>query len=89
VLEGVRSGLPFEAAFARAAGGVTLREEESAWSQSLGGPLRWLAWASAEWTVWILMTALVLMAWLLQRLRTRRILKRWEEEDRFEDPGGL
>jgi hypothetical protein len=84
VLAGVRSGLPFEEAFTRAAGGATLRDEERSWGDSLSGPLRWLAWASSTWTVWIVITVLVLLAWALRRVRTRRILQRWEEEDRFD-----
>lgn len=84
VLAGVREGLPFDAAFARAAGGDSLLDDERSWAASLRGPLRWMAWASSTWTLWAAITALVVLAWLLKRRRGRRVLERWEEEDRFD-----
>ncbi|MGH9866707.1 MAG: hypothetical protein ACREAA_00880 [Candidatus Polarisedimenticolia bacterium] len=81
VLEDLRAGASFEEAFAHATGGVSLREEEQAWAESMNGPLRWLAVAGESWALWLMLALLMITGWLVKRRRTRRILARWEEQE--------
>jgi hypothetical protein len=83
VLEGLRAGLDFEAAW-RAAAGMPLSEDESAWSASIRGRTRWAAILTSSATLWLIITLLVLLAWLIKKRRGSRVMEGWTEEDPFE-----
>ena len=83
VLAGLREGLGFETAYARAAG-VTLRHDEAEWAATMRGRSRWVAIVTSSFTLWLTITLLATLAWLRKRRRTRMTMERWTEEDPFE-----
>jgi len=83
VLAGLREGLDFEAAWARGASGVTLGQDERAWSISLQGRMRWIAVLTSTFTLWTAITLLVVLAYLWKRRRDRRLMEAWEEDEPF------
>lgn len=83
VLAGLRRGLDFETAW-RAAAGAALSADESAWSASIRGRTRWAAILTSTATLWLLITLMVLIAWLIKRRRGTRVMEAWTEEDPLE-----
>ncbi len=83
VLAGLREGLDFETAYARAAG-TTLEADAAAWSSSIRGRNRWLALLTSSITLWMGITLLATLAYLWKKRRSRKILERWEAEDPFD-----
>ncbi|HET9480322.1 MAG TPA: hypothetical protein VFP98_01070 [Candidatus Polarisedimenticolia bacterium] len=77
VLQGLREGLDFEAAWARATG-VPLAQEEAAWAETIRGRSRWISIVTSSFVLWAAMTLLFLMAWWLKRRRARRVIEQWE-----------
>jgi hypothetical protein len=89
VLAGLRDGLDFEAAWARAAkaaggAGGRLDQDERAWSVSLRGRMRWIAVLTSTFTLWTAITLLVVLAYLWKRRRGRRLMERWTEDEPFD-----
>jgi len=82
VLGGVRAGLPFEAAYLRAAR-VPLAVDEAAWFVEIHGRLRWAVILGSSFTLWMAITGLVLLAWLRKKRRSRRLLETWQEDEPF------
>ncbi len=80
VLAGLRSGLDFETAWARAAGS-SLARDEAAWSAHLRGATRWIGVVSSTFVLWMGITLLVVAAFLWKRWRTRRTLDAWRLEE--------
>ena len=92
LLTGLRSGIPFDPAFQQASG-VSLGAAEHAWAHDLNLPWIWLVRAGSSYTVWMVATVLILIAYGVKRVRSRRLLERWsaeEEPERFGRrwPGG-
>lgn len=83
LLAGLRAGLGFETAYARAAG-VPLRVDEQAWAASMRGRSRWVAIITSSFTLWATITLLATLAYLRKRRRTRQTMERWAEEDPFD-----
>jgi len=86
LLSGMRDGLGFEAAF-RKASGVTYGEAEAAWARDLNLPWIWVVRAGSSYTLWLGATLLMLLAWAVKRMRDRRVLARWREEEEPSFPG--
>jgi len=77
---GMRSGADFESAFS-AASGTTIRDAESAWARELNLPWIWLVRIGSSYTIWMIATLLVLVAYLVKRSRSRRTLDRWSDDE--------
>ncbi|HEY3174534.1 MAG TPA: hypothetical protein VGK94_02100 [Candidatus Polarisedimenticolia bacterium] len=82
VLRGLRRGLDFENAWSEAADGPLSRDERE-WSEQVRGGTRWAAIITSSATLWLAITLMVLLAWLLKRRRSARVLERWSEEDPY------
>ena len=82
VMAGLRQGLDFETAWQRSAG-VSLASTEEAWATEIRGRTRWAAILTSTATLWLVITLLVLLAWLLKKRRAARVIERWEREDPF------
>jgi hypothetical protein len=80
LLTGLRSNLSFDDAFKQASG-VPLDLAESAWARDLNLPWIWVVRAGSSYTVWLVATALILIAYAVKRARSRRVLERWSEEE--------
>ncbi|MFQ5700378.1 MAG: peptidase MA family metallohydrolase [Acidobacteriota bacterium] len=80
VLAGLRAGLGFQQAYARATG-TTLRMDEARWASSRRGMRRWMAIMTSPLTLWSVITFLFLLAYGAKKLRSRRLMRRWQEDD--------
>ncbi|MBI3450904.1 MAG: hypothetical protein HY049_18565 [Acidobacteria bacterium] len=80
LLAGMRSGRDFDAAFA-AASGVSVRSAEAAWAHELNLPWIWLVRVGSSYTIWMVATLLVLVAYLVKRYRSRKTLDRWSDDE--------
>jgi hypothetical protein len=80
ILAGVRGGADFETAF-RDASGVDLATAERAWASDLRMPWIWVVRIGSSYTLWLGITALILLAYLLKRARSRRTMDRWRREE--------
>jgi len=76
----LRRGAPFDAAF-RASAGVGLDSAESAWARDLNLPWIWVVRLGSSFTVWMIATLLMLIAWAVKRARDRRMMERWQDEE--------
>lgn len=85
VLAGVGRGAPFPQAFHQATG-TTLPAAEAAFRESFAGWTRWVPFLTSSIALWMLVTALALVAIWRRRRRDAELRERWAEE---EDPGGL
>jgi hypothetical protein len=83
VLAGLREGLDFSEAYARAAG-TTLELDERAWASSMRGRNRWVGLLTSSLALWTAITLLFLTAWIAKRRRGRVVMDRWGDEDEFE-----
>ena len=83
VLAGLRNGLDFETAYARASG-TSLKLDEEDWSASIRGRNRWVALLTSSITLWMAITLLATLAYLWKKRRSRRITERWQAEDPFD-----
>ncbi len=86
VVASLRRGSDFEAAFQQAAG-VPLTQAERAWREDLSRPRTWLLWIGSTFTLWIVATLLILLAYALKRHRSRRVLEGWRLEEGIGVPG--
>ena len=82
VMACLREGLDFDRAWLEAAG-VSLADTENSWSSEIRGKTRWAAILTSTATLWLAITMLVLLAWLLKKRRAARMIERWEQEDPF------
>ncbi len=80
VLGGVRSGAPFEAAFADAAG-VTLGQAESDFWQKQRIWTTWLPIVTSSATVWMIVTIIALLAIRRRRQKDAEMQRKWDEEE--------
>jgi len=80
VLSGLASGLGFERSWAAAAG-TTLLEDEAVWSSSIRGSRRWFAILTSSFALWMTITLLLLLAYRIKRVRSRRIMEAWHDDD--------
>ena len=60
---------------------MDLCDFENEWNQYIKKKYRWRFLVDFDNYLWIMMLALFLLGFLLMRLRNRRTIKRWEEED--------
>jgi hypothetical protein len=56
------------------------------WRRSVTLWYRWIPFLTSGSTIWLVSGLLFLAAYARRRRRSRLILRRWEEEERFEDP---
>lgn len=82
VLAGLRAGMGFEAAYHRAAG-IPLAVDEAAWFSLIHGKLRWAVILGSSFTLWMAITALVLLAYLRKKRRARLKMEAWQEDEPF------
>lgn len=82
VMACLREGLDFNRAWLESAG-VSLEQSEEAWGAEIRGKTRWAAILTSTATLWLAITMLVLLAWLLKKRRAARVLERWDQEDPF------
>lgn len=80
ILAGVRVGLPFEDAFARAAGDSLGAAEASFW-RGYSFWYRWVPLLTSSVTLWLAITLLALVAIRRRRARDAALRQRWEEEE--------
>ncbi len=81
VLAAASRGLPFEAAFAQAAGEPLAAAEAAFWRRH-GLLYRWLPLLTSSATLWLAITLLALWAARRRRARAAALLRRWDEEER-------
>ena len=82
ILTSLREGLDFERAY-QAAAGVALSVDEAAWSAELRGRTRWAAILTSSAALWLVISLLFVLAYLLKKHRAARTMDRWREEDPF------
>ena len=82
VMACLREGLDFQRAWLESAG-VSLAASEDSWSAQIRGKTRWAAILTSTATLWLAITMMVLLAWLLKKRRAARMIERWEQEDPF------
>lgn len=97
ILRGVRSGRSFEDAFWEATG-EPLRAAQARFLAQFTGFARWAPFLTSSAALWMLVTALALVAIWRRRRRDAELHRRWEEEEGWhrgpgreddpEDPGG-
>jgi hypothetical protein len=80
VLARVRSGVPFEAAFAEVAG-VTLRQAESDFWQNQRIWTTWVPIVTSSTTLWKMVTIIAIMAIRRRRQKDAEMRRKWDEED--------
>jgi len=83
VLAGLREGRTFDEAWSAAAG-APLAADEAAWSASIRGRGRWAALLTSSSALWVALTLLVVLAWLIKRRRGARVMDRWSREEPWE-----
>lgn len=82
VMACLREGLDFDRSWTESAG-VSLQSSEESWSSEIRGKTRWAAILTSTATLWLVITVMVLLAWLLKKRRAARMIERWEQEDPF------
>jgi len=80
LLEAVETGAPFETAFARSFR-TSLGLEEEAWRQELPSRYSWWPIVTGASTLWVLITLMVVAAYLRRRAQLQVSLKRMEAEE--------
>lgn len=80
ILGGVRSGLPFEAAFARATG-TPLAAAEADFLERGTFWNRWVPVVTSSAVLWAAITGLAVVAFKRRRERDAALARRWEEEE--------
>jgi hypothetical protein len=61
-------------------------EWERRWRRSVTMRYRWIPALTSGGSLWLLISLLFVIAFLRKRRRSRAVLARWEEEERFLDP---
>jgi hypothetical protein len=72
----------------REATGKAPEQWERSWRRSVSLRYRWIPVLTSGGTLWFVVSVLFVLAVIRKRRRTRRILARWEEEERFVEGGG-
>jgi hypothetical protein len=85
ILGGVGRGLPFEDAF-REATGATLAEAERSFWRRQSFWYRWVPILTSSVTLWMLITMLAVWAMGKRRARDAALRRRWDEEERRQNP---
>lgn len=86
VLRGIGSGLSFEDAFAATAG-VPLAEAEHRFFKEDAFWNTWLPFLTSTGALWMAVTLLALVAIHRRRVRSRRMIEEWEEEEEIASAG--
>ncbi len=74
-------GRPFDEALASSTG-ASIEWIESRWLKELKKRYRWYSVISSFSILWVGAVIILLAAYIMKKIRTRRIVKEWEEEDR-------
>lgn len=82
ILDGVGRGLSFPTAFERATG-ESLRQAQARFHSKFRGLARWLPFLTSSLVLWMVVTALALVAIWRRRRRDAELHRRWEEEERW------
>lgn len=80
ILAGIGAGLPFEEAFYRATGTSLFAAEGDFWRQITFWH-KWVPFIGSSTFLWLLVTALALVAFYRRRRRDEEIRARWDAED--------
>jgi hypothetical protein len=64
--------------------GYSFFEFEIEWYDDLKSRYRWTTWLQFENLLWFLFILIIFLAFFMKKLRNRRILKQWEDEDYME-----
>ncbi len=86
ILSTVAAGVEFEAAFLDVTGTSLVEAERAFWSRHTF-LYRWVPIMGSSATLWLLVTALALLAFRRRRARTAALEERWEQEERGLDNG--
>jgi hypothetical protein len=88
ILSVVALRIPFPEAFRRVTGESLASVEKRFWRQQSFW-YRWVPIISSSATLWLLITALALVAMGRRRQKDASLRRKWEEEDRFLDPSDV
>lgn len=80
ILDSVGRDIPFPEAFRRATGQSLMQAEAAFWDR-LDFWNKWLPFLTSSATLWILITALALIAFYRRRQRDAELVAQWEEEE--------
>jgi hypothetical protein len=84
LIDKVAEGVPFAEAF-RSVYGVGLEEEEQAWRETLSSRFSWIPLVTSNATLWALISALFIFAYLRVRRRRRLRLEAMELEEQAKE----
>lgn len=72
----------------KAATGLPAAELERRWMRELKLRFSWVPIATSTTALWAMLMGLTVYVWRQRRLRARKILRQWEEEEEQEEAGG-
>lgn len=80
IIEGIRRGWSWDDTF-RQATGSSLAEFEAEWLRHIEKEYRWYFLVDIDSYIWFIILGLFILGIVIIRVRNRRVLKRWEEEE--------
>ena len=89
IIKGIRQGWSWDRTFQQATGS-TLLEFEKEWRKYIEKEYRWYWLVEIDTFIWFIVVALFIIGFIVVRMKNRRTLEKWEEEELFdsdEKPG--
>jgi hypothetical protein len=83
IIDGIRQGWSWDDTFRRATGS-TFSEFETEWYKHIEKEYRWYFLVEIDNYIWFVIIGLLIFGIIIIRLRNRRTLKQWEEEEQAE-----
>lgn len=64
--------------------GYSYFEFELEWYNDLKSDYRWVSWLQFENFLWLSLVVIIFLAFFLKKIKNRKIVKKWEEEDDYD-----